>query len=73
MFTSVVLPHLHSAGRVWKLERLDSIKQETDAPSEHGGWETTQEDAARDVVRKWKCKCDRAERVTSTEVASKLS
>lgn len=41
MFTSVVLPHLLSAGGVWKLERLDSIKQETDAPSEHGSWETS--------------------------------
>lgn len=41
MFTSVVLPHLLSAGGVWKLERLDSIKQETDALVEHGGWEAT--------------------------------
>lgn len=50
MFTSVVLPHLLSAGGVWKLERLDSIKQETDALSERGAWEAG-------VVETWRTRC----------------
>lgn len=41
MFTSVVLPHLLGSGGVWNLERLDSIKQETDALLEQGGWDAT--------------------------------